>query len=243
MSNPLRDYERLSAAIDAISIHVERYEIYAADLRRVRAEQAALRERRPGMRPRLDDMEAELSYLRVRALAPSTVVQIGRDDGWSASWLLRALRDNGHGRLHSFDPSGRAGEDVPGELAEGRWSLEAGDVRERAEALPRRIDYLYLGGSRSGRFARWYLPRLVAALAPGTPVSVRDVFRHRSPLPLGEASVVLKWLRRRHLEYFTAAPARQPVVHRQLDRVRRELGLRDPVHVGDRNPMIFFQTA
>lgn len=239
MSDPLCDAERLSAAIDAIAVHVERYERYAEDLRRARAEQAGLRT----LRPRLDDMEAELSYLRLRALKPSTVVQIGCHDGWTAAWLLRALRDNGGGRLHSFDRTDRARANVPARLAAGRWELVTGDVRACADRVPRPIDYLFLDGERSARFARWYLPNLVAPLASGTPVSVHGVFRHRRPRPFGEASLLLHWLGRSRTGYFTAAPARQPVVHRQLDRVRCALGLDDPVHTGRRNPMIFFQAA
>ncbi len=238
----MRDFERLTAAIDAIAVHVERYERYAAELHRASAEQAGLRRLRPGLRPRLDDMEAELSYLRLRAVEPATVVQIG-GDGWSAAWLLRALRDNGHGRLHSFDPSGRAAATVPEDLAAGRWELTAGDVRARADRLPAEIDYLFLDGDHSARLAKWYLPNVVARLAPGTPVSVDGVFRHRRPRPFGEAALILKWLREGRMDYFTAAPARQPVIHRQLDRVRRALGFDDPLRTGRRNPMIFFHTA
>lgn len=243
MSDPRRDAERLSALIDVIAVHAGRYERYADDLRLARAEQAVLRRLLPGPRPRLDDMEAELSYLRLRALKPSTVVQIGCHDGWSAAWLLRALRDNGGGRLHSFDRADRARANVPEELAAGRWTLVTGDVRAGVERVPRPIDYLFLDGGPSARFARWYLPNLVAPLASGTPVSVHGVFRHRRPRPFGEAALLLHWLGRNRTEYFTASPARQPVVHRQLDRVRRALGLGDSAHTGRRNPMLFFQTA
>lgn len=237
----MREVERLSSAIASIAVHVERYERYADDLHRARAEQAGLRCLRPGLRPRLDDMEAELSYLRLRALEPATVVQIGCRDGWSAAWLLRALRDNGHGRLHSFGPRGGAAADVPEDLAAGRWELTAGDVGAGPDRLPAAIDHLFLDGGRSARFTRWCLPNVVARLAPGTPVSVHGVFRRRRPL--GEAALILKWLRQRRMDYFTVAPARQPVVHRQLDRVRCVLGFNDQVHTGRRNPMIFFGIA
>lgn len=241
--HPRREAERLSAVIDAIAVHAGRYERYADDLRRARAEQAALRLLRPGARPRLDDMEAELSYLRLRALKPSTVFQVGCRDGWTAAWLLRALRDNGGGRLHSFDRTDRARANVPDDLAAGRWTIIAGDVRAGIDRAPRPIDYLFVDGERSARFARWYLPNLVAPLAPGTPVSVHGVFRHRRPRPFGEASLLLHWLGRNRTGYFTASPAREPAAHRQLERVRRALGLDDSVHAGRRNPMVFFQAA
>ncbi|MCH7231037.1 class I SAM-dependent methyltransferase [Glycomyces sp. L485] len=171
------------------------------------------------------------------------IISIGCHDGWSTAWLLRALRDNGGGRLHSFDRSGRARGNIPDALAESRWSLTTGDARAAVGEMPRRIDYLFLDGSPSARFAKWYLPNLVAPLVSGTPVSFRNVFRHRVPLPLSGASLILKWLRHNHMDYFTAARARQPVIHRQLNRVRWALGFNDPVHTGDHDPMIFFQAA
>jgi hypothetical protein len=53
--------------------------------------------------PQLDDVEAELTYLALRDHRPHTVMELGTFQGWSTTWILRALRDNGHGRLHSFD--------------------------------------------------------------------------------------------------------------------------------------------
>ncbi|WP_100449202.1 class I SAM-dependent methyltransferase [Glycomyces xiaoerkulensis] len=241
MNKPMRDFERLSTAIDAIAVHVQRYERYASELARARAELAAMRRDRPGLRAALDDMEAELSYLRVRAARPGTVVQIGCDGGWSAAWLLLALRDNAHGRLCTFSPAGEPARAVPAELAAERWEFTAGDVRKRAEALPAEIGYLFVDGPHSARFARWYLANLVAPLAPGTPVSVHDVFHHRRLLPFGEAAVLLGWLHRHRIDYFTAAPARQPVVHRQLGRVRMAMGFYEDLRRSQRNPMVFFQ--
>jgi hypothetical protein len=84
---------------------------------------------------------------------------------------------------------------------------------------------------------------VVDRLAPGTPVSVGGVFRRRRPLPFGEAARLLRWLRRGRMDFFTASPARAPMVHRQLDRVRCALGLDDPVHTGRRNATVFFHTA
>src|SRR5665647_133518 len=53
--------------------------------------------------PHLDDIEAEITYLLIRALRPKTLVEISPLGGWSTSWILNAVRDNGCGTLHSFD--------------------------------------------------------------------------------------------------------------------------------------------
>ncbi|GAB3998442.1 hypothetical protein GCM10029992_24240 [Glycomyces albus] len=162
----MRDFERLSAAIDAIAVHVERYETHGEPLRRARAEQAALLRAAPALRPRLDDVEAELTYLRIRSEQPSHVVQVGCRDGWSTAWILRALRDNGHGTLHSFNRSKLSGDVIGPDLADDRWRLSVGDVRDRLAGVPRHIGYLFIDGGPSARFARWCLPNLVARLAP-----------------------------------------------------------------------------
>ncbi len=236
----MRDFEHLTAAIDAIAVHAERYETYGEQLRRARGEQAALLRAAPALRPRLDDIEAELTYLRIRSGRPSHVVQVGCRDGWSTAWMLRALRDNGHGTLHSFNRTKPLDDVVQPDLAADRWRLSVGDVRDRLAGVPPHIGYLFIDGESSARFARWYLPNLVARLAPGTPVGVGGVFAHHRPRPFGEAALILKWLHRNHIGHFTAAPSRQPVIHRQLDRIRRSLGFSDDLSGSGRNPMLFF---
>src|SRR5262245_9357247 len=81
---------------------VRLYRTYAEDLRVAREAQRELLAQRD-LRPKLDDIEAELTYLAVRAVRPESVVEIGSFHGWSTTWLLRALRDNGAGHLYTFD--------------------------------------------------------------------------------------------------------------------------------------------
>ena len=49
------------------------------------------------------DVEGEILYLAVRELRPNCVFEISPGAGYSTNYLLAALTDNGHGRLHSFD--------------------------------------------------------------------------------------------------------------------------------------------
>jgi hypothetical protein len=49
-----------------------------------------------------------LLYLSTRALRPEVVVETGVFDGFSSAFLLKALRDNGRGRLCSVDLPARA---------------------------------------------------------------------------------------------------------------------------------------
>ena len=75
---------------------VDLYDTYLDDLRRVIEYQGKLR---PGMNVLSDDVECELSYLLIRHLKPNSVVDIGANEGWSTSWLLHAVKDNGAGPL------------------------------------------------------------------------------------------------------------------------------------------------
>jgi predicted O-methyltransferase YrrM len=220
----------------------ELYEKYAGDLTAARAAQRdLLAPGRPPLRPKLDDIEAEITYLLVRHHRPSVVAEIGTFHGWSTTWLLRALRDNGHGELRSYDIVDHARRSVPADLAEGRWTFHHGDVRQAAGLTPGLIDYLFIDAAHTAPFARWYATQVLPQLRPGIPVSVHDVYHRRRPGPFSEGRVVLDWLATRGLGHFTASRAAAPAAHAQLVAVRRDLGLTEPVHRGSHNPMLFFR--
>jgi len=87
------------------------------------------------------------------------------------------------------------------------------------------------------------LAALVGELAPGTPVSVHDVFHRRRPFPFSEGAAVLGWLRGRGIPYFTASRAAAPTTHRELLARKRRSGLSEPIHHSTDNPMLFFATT
>lgn len=228
-------------AAPAVPRLVELYRAHADRLAVARDEQRRLLRSRPGMRAQLDDVEAELTYLLLRDARPATVVEIGALHGWSTSWILRALRDNGTGRLHSYDRITNARDNLPAELTDGRWTFTGGDARDTAPGMPLEdAGYLFVDAAHSARFARWYLAALFPRLAPGTPVSVHDVFHGRRAKPFSEGSVLLRYLSDRGVPHLTASAARDPGVAGELWEVRRELGFVDPVHTGRDNPMVFF---
>jgi len=192
-------------------------------------------------KPKLDDIEAELTYLFVRSLRPAVVLEIAPYYGWSTTWLLQALRDNGSGRLHSYDLVDYSRWTVPPELAGERWAFSQGDVRNQLARLPRDIGYLFLDAEHTADFARWYLAALFPRLAPGTFIGVHDVFRGPDLAPMEESIVLLEWLERRRVPYFTAAPGRTGAVYDRIVELKRELGLATPIHDSVKNPMVFFR--
>ncbi|MEV6929919.1 class I SAM-dependent methyltransferase [Dactylosporangium sp. NPDC051485] len=219
---------------------IDWYRGHAADLRAAREEQRELLAQRP-MRPKLDDIEAEIAYLTVRALRPRVVVEIGTYHGWSTSWLLRALRDNGDGVLHSYDRIGAAAGNLPDELTRTRWRFTRGDVR--AADLPADPGFVLLDARHTAGFARWYTAGLLERLRPGVAVAVHDVFHGRRPWPGSEGAVLLRWLRGKGLAYLTASRRGDPDLHDHLLSVKRRLRMSAPVHRHSCDPMLFFGTA
>jgi predicted O-methyltransferase YrrM len=213
------------------------YRRYAADLVRVVEQQRAVPV--DGVRAELDDLEAEITYLLLRQLRPEHVVEIGTSRGWSTSWLLSALRDNGCGRLVSFRRSRRPSA-VPPELAADHWTVHTGDVRARLEALPETTDFLLLDAAHTRRFGRWYVRAVFPRLASGTPVGVHEVYRGRSTWVRREGGVVLDWLAERDVPHFTVAPRRVPQIFAALIDLRRELGV-EGARGTSANPMIWFE--
>ena len=218
------------------------YRAYRDDLRDAREAQRGLLAAGDGAKAQLDDVEAELTYLFLRDRAPRTVVEIGALHGWSTTWILRALRDNGAGVLHSFDLIDRAARTVPDDLAAGRWTFHHGDVRANLREFPADVDYLFIDAAHTAGFARWYVQRVFPRVPSGTPVSVHDVFHGRRPKPFSEGAVITSWLAERGVPYFTAAPARAPEDHAMLAAVRRELGVDTPLRTPRHNPMLYFRS-
>lgn len=212
----------------------ELYREFAADLAALGAQQRELT-----MTAQLDDLEAEITYLLLRATRPDVVVELGALHGWSTSWILSALRDNGTGRLVSFDLVDNAVRNVPADLAADRWTFVAGDIRQNLDAVPADAGYLFVDADHGARFARWYLAEFFPLFEAGIPVSVHDVFHFPVTLPLHEGRVVVRWLDERGTPYFTPSRARARRVYGELNALRDELGL-PPVRGAGDNPMIYF---
>jgi hypothetical protein len=191
-------------------------------------------------RPKFDDIEGEITYLLVRRFRPLVVLEVAPYYGWSTTWLLQALRDNGVGRLHSYDLVDYSRWTVPPELARERWHFTPGDFRDSVHRLPPGIDYLFLDAAHTGEFARWYTRELFPRLPAGILVGVHDIFRgNLAPMP--ESPVLLEWLQRRGIPCFTAAPGAPGGVYDRIVALKRDLGLAEPIHDSVKNPMAFFR--
>ena len=195
-----------------------------------------------GMKPQLDDIEAEITYLLIREYRPQTVVEISPCGGWSTSWILQALKDNGCGKLYSFDLIDDATKNVPFELSDGRWNFYLGDITKAVDKLPMDIDYLFVDSDHSAEFANWYIQYIFSRVKKGCPVSVHDVYHTVLPGSHGsEGEVIIEWLREKGVDYFTPSQAKNPMDFRKLMEVKRRLGINKRIHWTQTNPMIFFE--
>jgi predicted O-methyltransferase YrrM len=200
-----------------------------------------LRLRRHMLFPALDDIEAEITYLLIRARRPRVVLEMSPNAGWSTSWILHALRDNGNGgQLWSYDLHDTCTKFVPAYLASGRWHFVQGDVRNTIQSAPA-FEYLFIDSDHSKPFAEWFVSALFPRLSPGTVVSVHDVFH--SATPSEEGKVVIGWLADRGLSYWTPSPLTAADVTGRLEQERARLGIDYVIQARDRhNPMLFFET-
>ncbi|MEE9286113.1 MAG: hypothetical protein V3V35_10365 [Dehalococcoidia bacterium] len=114
------------------------------------------------------DTEAELLYLMVREMKPNVVVEISPSHGYSTSYILAALTDNGHGKLFSHEmqrqAQGRPMADViVGNLSRRvdptRLEIVIGDARQ-ARIPP--CELLFLDSCHEAYFAAWYFSCLVS---------------------------------------------------------------------------------
>lgn len=235
-------WERVAFPDDELERTRELYHRFRHDLRAAKERQRPLYADwvRRDMDPQVCDIEAELTYLRLREARPAHVVEISSGSGWSTSWILRALADNGAGELHSYDLVDDSVRNIPAELAANRWHFHRGDVRELTGTMPQATEYLFLDSDHSAQFAHWYLQELFPRF-PGVRVSVHDIVKWPDEWGWGEESIVLcEWLAEHAVPCFTAARALPKVGFAALTALRESLGVRS-LHGEDYNSMIFFK--
>lgn len=201
---------------------------------------SGLRKEAP-MLAQVDDEVCELLYMLLRSRRPQVVVEISPFHGWSTSWILTALQHNGTGQLRSFDVLDSASRNVPAEL-KPRWELVLGDVRKNTARIPQQIDFLLMDSDHSAEFAQWYLDEVFPRVRPGAPVCVDDIFHSADPGSFdGEGPVLMDWLRRNDVPWFTCAKAKNPSALNAIHGKKTSLGLVPRIRRGDANTSVFFE--
>jgi len=197
----------------------------------------------------LCDIEAEILYLLIREFKPETIVEISPYCGWSTSWILHALKANDSGMLYSFDKISESTKTVQREL-KTRWRFVQGDVKEQMEAIPKKIDFLFMDSDHSADFTKWYIKELfpLVDVMGGGLIAVHDMIRVRKVLDTkhfkdGEDNVLFDFMKANKIAYFTAAlyvPSDWGPVNEEINKLRKELGITN-IQEHNTNSMIFFK--
>lgn len=232
----VRKYERkiLSKSIDSRFQGYQIYRILRTWLNKLGVVQIGAK-----LTPRFDDIESEITYLLIREFKPETVVEISPADGWSTSWILSALKDNGSGKLYSYDLVDNATKNIPLHLSKNRWTFCSGDIKKNIDKLPDKIDYLFIDSDHSAEFAQWYIKNIFSRLGSGTPVSVHDVFQSEEWY-FPEKEVILDWLRIRSIDYFSASFINEKEIFEKICRFKKRSNICSLIHKSQINPAIFF---
>jgi predicted O-methyltransferase YrrM len=163
--------------------------LYAQLAERARAGGDELAASRAASHSESSEEGKKLLYVGTRATRPRTVVETGPYNGASSAFLLRALEDNGDGKLHSLDlpdardalghPAGREpGWLVPDELRH-RYDVTLGDTRQTLKPALARLGEIDLFFHDSLHTARHMLFEFRAAwphLRAGGVLVSDDVF-------------------------------------------------------------------
>lgn len=127
-----------------------------------------------------DWFSGQVLYCLVRWLRPRQLVEISCANGYSSLFMALALRENGAGRLETFELSAgnarRAAANFRAWGVADQVRLHVGDARRTVEAISlEQTDLLFLDSLHTEAFARWYLERLLPRLAPRVPVHIHDI--------------------------------------------------------------------
>lgn len=240
----MKIWSDLNFSDDHLNHILHLYELYQSDLRAVRESQLEFYQARKiiGMVPQLCDIEAEINYLLIRDVKPESVIEISPASGWSTSWILHALKDNRSGMLYSFDLVDDSWRTIPKGLANDRWILHIGDVRDMTEDLPQKIDYVFLDSDHSHDFARWYIDHLFPLLDANTWVSIHDILKRPTDPGWGEESpLVCQWLVDHKVKCATASRMLPDKGYDQILDLKKKLHMDNLIHSATFNSMIFFQ--
>jgi predicted O-methyltransferase YrrM len=192
------------------------------------------------LRPQLDDIEAEVTYLLIREFRPKTIVEIAPSGGWATSWMLQALKDNNCGTLYSYDYNDESTKILPSDLTAGRWIFTKAKIQKRMHKLPQAFDYLFMDANHSASFASWYVQHLFPRLKDGALVSVHDVF-HKSQVGYEEGTIILQWLQQKKYQFVTFSPARDISAYNKILAVKKEFMIDEAIRTSQANSMVFFR--
>ncbi len=115
----------------------------------------------------IDADEGKLIYALVRALKPIVVLEIGTNEGASATHLLAAVHANGQGEVISYDTNPDAGGLIHDKALRGHWTFHHEDAKTadlpHAEFVFEDSDHSLAGATAVLKRVKATNPRIVIA--------------------------------------------------------------------------------
>jgi predicted O-methyltransferase YrrM len=130
----------------------------------------------------IGQIEASMLYIMIRENKPNHVVEIGALCGVSTRWILSALRENGVGKLSSFDLHDYAPTYIAKEYSEpNRWDFYQLDIfdhlkTEAGQLIAQEIDLFFIDALHQNSFAQVYTKQLLAKSPRRVSVFVHDIY-------------------------------------------------------------------
>jgi len=216
-----------------------------------------------------EELELEMTYLRIRAQKPKVVWEISPFRGYSSWFILSALKDNAAsgdiGHLYSFDIVDFSKSNIPEDLRVF-WAFTHGDARQEHNNFPL-ADYIFLDSMHSKEFGEFFTGILFPRHAgKHVLVSLHDVyndkmyagdgkprnFEHHPPwMPTEEGSWVVTWFafQNEHCNMWTPAISFPHLnIYAQIAGIRAQYINTPSVHgsasetiLDGPNPTVFFE--
>jgi len=215
---------------------IKLYKKYADELKEVRKSQREVYSNLP--LPLFDDFEAEIVYMLIREYKPGLLCEIGRGNGWTTSWIARALKKNDYGVLLSYDLYPPLSY-FPDELR-GFVRFYTTNVQENTTELFSIKDsaFLLIDAEHSGKFAEWYCKELLPNLSPTTWVVIHDMVDWFKE----ERDTVFNYLTQNNIAYLSVCSQHPVNYFNEVKTLRDELCFDGLIHSGSIvNPSVFFR--
>lgn len=121
-----------------------------------------------------DTFETEMLYSVTRGLKPKKIIEIGPNNGFTSSIMIRAIKANNTPcQLISFDLIDNS-KNLDFEETQISRKLIVGDARDFISEYLENVDFLFIDADHRYPFGEWYCKSIFTKLKPGTIIWIHD---------------------------------------------------------------------
>jgi hypothetical protein len=153
--------------------------------------------------PMFDDIEAEITYMRLRELKPKNIYEFSPCHGYSTIIMAFAVMKNNNGaKIKTYDIEDFCTSNFNALGLNSIIDVTIGDVQLKYNEF-QDVDYLFIDSDHSKEFATFYTQNLLNDLYKENyiPGSCHDIFHYSSPSEEGE--VIIDFLNSKNISWYT----------------------------------------